>query len=167
MKTFIAFTLLIGIIAAGAGGALMGTRLARAATRPPHQEVLLLAPELSAGPRAGALTSPGGFTGFGGAPALKGDVARAGTVTAVDVETGRLSIESPGGAVSVRFTASDRMFRLGPLTNALAKGDVVLVRVEGGVAAGVMRVPPDLDVGVGTSDTFRQRGVPPPPPPDR
>jgi hypothetical protein len=57
------------------------------------------------------------------------------------------------------------MFRLGQLAGALAEGDVVVVRIEDGETAGLLRVPPGLDVGVGTSETFRQRGLPPPPPP--
>jgi hypothetical protein len=165
MKAFKAIVLFLGIVAAGAGGAYAGSRLADAATRPPHEQVVLLSPALSAGPRAGALTSPGGFTGFGGAPALNGDVARTGTVTAVDAASGVLTIETPGGEVSVRFTSLARMFRLGQLAGALAEGDVVVVRIEDGETAGLLRVPPGLDVGVGTSETFRQRGLPPPPPP--
>jgi len=167
VRTFVAFVLFLGVVAAGAVGAAAGTRLAAAATQPQHETVTLLAPGLSAGPRPGALTSPGGFTGFGGAPALKGEVARVGTVTAVDTETGELTLETRGGGVTVRFTSLDRMFQLQRLTSPLVEGDVVVVRIADGATAGVMRVPPDLDAGVGTSETFRQRGVPPPPPPDR
>jgi hypothetical protein len=160
VKTFIAVVVVLGVVAAGAGGAVAGSRLAQATTRPAHEQVFVYAPELSAGARAGALTSRGGFTGFGGAPALKGDVTRTLAITAVDTGTGRLMLADAGSDVTIRFTSRERLFRLEPLDGSLQAGDVVVVRIEQGRVAGIMRVPPDLDAGVGTSETLRQSGLP-------
>jgi hypothetical protein len=165
MRRLVPFALLLGVLFAAADGAFLGTRLARAVTRPGHEDVVIAAPALAAGPRPEALVAPGGFTGFGGAPALGGDVFRAGTVASVDGAGQTLVIQSQGSTATLRYTSTVRFFRLQPLVGSLTPGDLVVVRYQGDQPAGVMRVPADLEQGVGTSQTPHERGLPVIPPP--
>ncbi len=159
------FVLLAGVLLAGAAGASLGARLADAATRPGHTDLVIPAPALAAGPSADALRAPGGFTGFGGAPALSGYVFRTGTVTAVDAAQHSVTVESSGSVATVHYAATTRFFRLAPLTAPLSPGDVIVVRYDGNQPVGVMRVPSDLEQGIGASQSPRERGLPPITPP--
>ncbi|MBM3139294.1 MAG: hypothetical protein FJZ92_03530 [Chloroflexi bacterium] len=149
----------LSVFAAGAAGAFVGARLADAATRPADQHFVIRSPDLAAGPVPGALRSAGGFTGFGGAPALTGEVMRAGEIASVDPRQQQLVIGAPGSEVTIRYASTARLFRLRPLTGALAPGDVVIVRFQGDAPVGVLRVPADLEQGVGSQASPRQRGL--------
>jgi hypothetical protein len=165
VRRLVPFALLAGVLLAGAAGIALGTRLAHAATRPAHEDLVVPAPALAAGDAAGALHGPGGFTGFGGAPALGGAVVRAATVAAVDAQAHTITLQSPGSEAVVRYDATVRLFDLKPLDGALAPGDVVVVRYRGDTPIGLMRVPGDLEQGVGASKTPRERGLTPVPTP--
>lgn len=141
--------LLAALALAGAGGALFGVRLGERATEPGMDVVTIEAPERAAGTPAVALRSAGGFTGFGGTPALPGDVLRAGIIQ--DLQPGAFAIGAPGSTTEVRFRTPRRLLRIRPLGSALdgeldgalATGDVVVVRLVGGVPVGVLRVAGD------------------------
>jgi hypothetical protein len=165
VRRLVPFVLLAGVLIAGAAGALLGARLADAATRPGHEELVIAAPALAAGAAPDALRAPGGFTGFGGTPALTGAVVRAGTVASVDTDAHTITIDAPGSQATVRYSSTVRLFDLKPIAGALAPGDVVVVRFQGDGPVGVMRVPGDLEEGVGASKTPRERGAPIIPPP--
>lgn len=133
------------VLLAGAGGALLGVRLGDAASAPNVERIMLAAPETLAGPPQDAARSPGGFTGFGGPPAIRGEVQRGGTVQSV--EPGALVVGSAESSVTVRYTSPQRLFRIVPSAAPLRAGDLVQVRVEGGRAIAVLRLPPGLEQG--------------------
>jgi hypothetical protein len=159
MKRLISIALFVGVLFAAVDGALLGARVADATTQPGHQQLVIEAPALAAASRPDALRSPGGFTGFGGAPALTGNVLRSGAIASVDAAGGRFMINAPGSEVAIQYTTAVRLFRLRPLSGALHAGDVVVIHYRGDTPVGVLRVPTDLEQGVGTSETPRQRGI--------
>lgn len=140
-----AVAILAAVLLAGAGGALMGVRLGDAASAPDVERITLAAPETLAGPPPDAARSPGGFTGFGGPPAIRGEVQRGGVVQSV--EPGTLVIGSAESSVTVRYTSPQRLFRIVPAGAPLRAGDLVQVRVEDGRAVAVLRLPPGLEQG--------------------
>ena len=79
------------------GGARLGIALAERFTAPETVELLFVDPLQLAGTPDFALRSAGGFTGFGGPPALGGAVLRTGPVSAP--QAGPLAIEGPSSAV--------------------------------------------------------------------
>lgn len=83
------------------------------------------------------VTSRAGFTGFGGPPALQGDVLQAGVVT--DSTSGRIRLTFEGGGAEVDYADPSHLFRIGPLDRPLGTGDRVIVRLEGTKALGVLR----------------------------
>lgn len=157
MRTLATLALLASLVVAGAGGALAGMRLAARVSAPAERTVTIAAPELTdevSGAVAAAFRSAAGFTGFGGLPALRGDVLRSGVVqlgSGQDTPPGALTILEEGAHTAVRYRSADRLFRIAPGRVPLAAGDVVLIRVVEGVAVGVLRVPADLQPLVGAA----------------
>lgn len=133
------------VLLAGAGGGLLGMRLGDAASAPNIERVTVAAPEALAGPPQDAARSAGGFTGFGGPPAIRGEVQRSGTVQSAG--PGALVIGSAESSVTVRYTSSERLFRIAPAGTPPRAGDLVQVRVEGDHAAAILRLPPGLEQG--------------------
>ncbi len=136
------------LLTAGLAGAVLGTVAGERASEPRVEELVLTEPALLAETPAGALRSVGGFTGFGGLPALPGDVLRAGTV--VEGREGALVVDSGGSEAEIRFSSPSRLFRISALRDALGAGDIVVVRFVDGTPQAVLRVPPDLEEGAGT-----------------
>jgi hypothetical protein len=131
--------------AALAGGALTGTRLGRAASAPSVRKVSIAAPEGFAGPAPDTRRSAGGFTGFGGRPALAGNVLRGGTV-----ETnsgGNIVIATAESTLSLRTTSSERLFAITAASSPLRPGDAVQVYVRDGAVVAALRLPPGLGEG--------------------
>ena len=141
------------LVAAGLAGAVLGMVAGERASESEVELLVLPEPALLAETPPAALRSAGGFTGFGGLPALPGDVLRAGTVTEAAAEAagaGALVVEAGGSAAQIRFSSPARLFRIAALQGALGAGDVVLVRFVDGAPEAVLRVPPDLEEGAGT-----------------
>ena len=136
------------LLAAGLAGVVLGVAAGERASQPEVHELVVAEPALRAATVAAALRSAGGFTGFGGLPALPGDVLRAGTVA--EAEAGALVVDSGGSEAEIRFSAPLRLFRIAALREALRAGDIVVVRFAGGAPEAVLRVPPDLEEGAGT-----------------
>ena len=133
------------VILAGASGGILGVRLGNAASKPNVERVTVVAPQALAGPPQDAARSSGGFTGFGGPPALRGEVQRSGAVQSV--EPGALVIGSAESSVTVRYTTPERLFRITQSTAPLRPGDLLQVRIEGNIAAALLRLPSDLEQG--------------------
>jgi hypothetical protein len=162
VRRLIAVALLLSLVGAGAGGAWLGLRAGDFASRPGEDRLVLVAPETMAGPAEGALRSAGGFTGFGGAPALAGDVGRVGIVeehSAGDGDAGELRVVGEAGEARLRYSVPARLFRIQPIDQPVVPGDVVVLRYEGDRFTGILRVPPDIEEGIGRSETPRQRGI--------
>src|SRR5204863_73977 len=126
VKRLITIALCAGVLFAAVDGALLGARVADRVTQPGHQSLVIEAPALAAASRPEALRSPGGFTGFGGAPALTGNVMRSGAIASVDSGRGRFVIDAPGSEAAIQFTTAVRLFRLVPLSGVLRAGDLVV-----------------------------------------
>ncbi|TAK77871.1 MAG: hypothetical protein EPO16_04565 [Dehalococcoidia bacterium] len=135
----------VAVLLAGAGGALLGVRAGNAASAPDVERLTIAAPETFAEPPQDAARSPGGFTGFGGPPAIRGEVQRSGLVQSV--ESGALVVGTPESSVTVRYTSPQRLFRIVPAGAPLRAGDLVQVRVEDGRALAILRLPPGLEQG--------------------
>lgn len=132
-------------VAAIAGGGILGARLGREASTPQIRNVAIAAPEGFAGPATGARRSPAGFTGFGGKPALEGDVLRAGALESVN--GGNLVIATAESTLTVRASSVERLYTIGASSTPLRTGDSVQVLVRDGAVAGVLRLPPGLGQG--------------------
>lgn len=133
------------VLLAAAGGGALGVRLGRAASAPAVRHVAVAAAEGFAGPPADAARSPGGFTGFGGRPALGGEVLRSGTVETAG--GGATAIASPGSTLTVRVTSAERLYAIVPASAPLRAGDSVQVHARDGSAVAVLRLPPGLGQG--------------------
>ncbi len=141
MNRVITFISVIGVVAAAIAGAAAGVALGERASEPGTQTLTVLDPTLALdeGPN---LTSPGGFTGFEGAPALTGRVFRTGAFEALDGDTAYIA--SSSGALDLQIDSTARLLRLGPLAGALQPGDTVLIRYEDDEPVAILRVPSDL-----------------------
>ena len=135
------------LLAAGLAGAVVGIRAGEWASEPDVEQLVIADPSFLGGTPADALRSAGGFTGFGGLPALPGDVLRAGTV--VEADGGLLVVAAEGSATAIQYSAPARLFRIGPLARALGAGDLVVVRLEDGEPTGVLLVPSGIEEGLG------------------
>lgn len=144
-RRLVTFALTALVLAALASGALLGMRLGRAASAPVVRHVAISAPEGFAGPTADARRSIGGFTGFGGRPALAGDVLRGGTVETSS--RGNIVIATAGSTLTLRTSSTERLYVITAATMPLRPGDAVQVHVRDGVVIGVLRVPPGLGQG--------------------
>lgn len=133
------------VLAAFAGSALLGASFGRAASAPVVRQVSIAAPEAFAGPAADARRSPGGFTGFGGSPALAGDVLRGGTVEAAS--GGGIAIVTGTSTLTLRPTSGERIYAIAATNASLRPGDAVQVFVRDGAVTGVLKLPPGLGEG--------------------
>ena len=139
----------IAALAASAlGGLALGRWAGARASEPAVVQLVIEDPALSAAPVIEGWTSPGGFTGFGGLPALPGEVWRAALV--VESAPGRLVISSEGGTTTINFGEPVRLFEIGPL-DTVEVGDIAVVRLADGVVQAVLVVPPDLEQGSGVA----------------
>ena len=76
----------IGLLSAAAAGAAAGIVLGDRASEPGSRTLSLVDPAFQQLIAEPALRSDGGFTGFGGLPALNGRVLRFGTVRALELD---------------------------------------------------------------------------------
>ncbi len=134
-----------GLAIACALGAAAGVGLGHAASEPRVEEIEVTAPRSLTGPPEGTIRSSGGFTGFGGPPALRGEVQRSGPV--LSVESGSVTVGTMDSHSIVRFTSPERLFRIVPAGAPLKAGDLVQVRVDGDRATSLLRLPPGLEEG--------------------
>lgn len=129
---------LLSLIAIGGSGALLGVALGERSTEQGVEQLRIIDPLSFDAPPATALRSEGGFTGFGGLPALSGDVFRSGRVSASD--EGGLLITAEGTQTMIDFSRPLRLFRI-VSTQQVAVGDTVLVRRVDGEVTGVLVLP--------------------------
>lgn len=129
---------LLSLIAIGGSGALLGVALGERSTQQGVQHVRIIDPLSFDAPPATALRSQGGFTGFGGLPALSGDVFRSGRVSGSS--EGELLITAEGMQTVIDFSSPLRLFRI-ISTEQVAVGDTVLVRRVDGEVTGVLVLP--------------------------
>jgi hypothetical protein len=129
-----------GVVGAVAllGGGFAGVRLGQAASQPRVEEVRVVDPGALSGVPGLEVRSPAGFTGFGGPPALEGEVLRKGV--AAEAGSGSFTLVDGGARSQIDFSQPLRLYRVTPSTAPLALGDSVVVRFEGGRATGVLRV---------------------------
>lgn len=120
------------------GGGALGVRLGEAASRPRVEEIRVTDPGASSTAPGIEARSPAGFTGFGGPPALEGDVLRRGTAS--DVREGAFTLIDGTARSQVEFTQSLRLYRISPAATPLATGDSVVVSIDEGRATAVLRV---------------------------
>lgn len=130
--------LLIALVAAAPSGFYAGARIARTVTAPETELVAIGDPALATAIPDWAQRSAGGFTGFGGLPALPGDVLRSGTVT--ETSEGMLVVTGPDSETVITYSEPLRLYRIRPAAGALRSGDAVVVRLVGGTVTGVLRL---------------------------
>ncbi|MDP2327332.1 MAG: hypothetical protein Q8M79_04520, partial [Dehalococcoidia bacterium] len=151
-----ALALVAVLVAALGGGVLSGIALGERASRPGAQLLTLDDPRGTEAGVSTPLRSTAGFTGFEGRPALGGVVARVGAVG--DVEARSLAVVDGGGTLAISLTEPLRLYRLGPATQPLAAGDIVLLRLDAdGAPVAALRVPADLYEGDSRGETIRAR----------
>ena len=139
LSTRTAGVMIFALLAAVAGaGAFLGSAVASDLTERGEREVVLEDPQGFAQRPPGAKRSAGGFTGFGGLPALSGVVLHSGTIS--ESSDGSLLVDAPNVRTTVDFTEPLRLFRIRPAESPLAPGDVVLVRTADGTTTGVLRL---------------------------
>ena len=144
-ERFIVLAGLVLVIAAGAGGSLLGMRLGEAASAPAERRVAITDPDMATIDTAVA-RSAGGFTGFGGRPALRGEVLRSGEIKSAG--TGSIEVASPESVSTVRYSTTERLFRIAASSAPLRAGDLVQVQVKDGAVTAALRLPPGLDEGI-------------------
>jgi len=144
-RRLVTFAIAGAVIAAFASGGLLGVRFGRAASAPVVRQVSIAAPEAFAGPAADARRSPGGFTGFGGSPALAGSALRGGTVGTVG--SGSVAIVTGESTLTLRPTSAERLYTIAAATTPIRAGDAVQVLSRDGVVTGLLRLPPGLGEG--------------------
>jgi hypothetical protein len=145
-ERFILLASLVLVVAAGAGGGLLGLRLGEAASAPAQRRLTVADPDGAVLDEAAAGRSAGGFTGFGGRPALRGEVLRTGEIKAAS--SGAIDLASTESGATVRYTTPERLFRIAALSGPLRPGDLVQVLVRDGAVTGVLRLPAGLDAGI-------------------
>lgn len=139
LSTRAAGVMVFVLLAALAGaGAFLGSAVASNLTEPGERVVVLEDPRGFAQTPAWAKRSAGGFTGFGGLPALPGVVLHSGTIS--ESSDGSLLVDAPHVRTTVDFAEPLRLFRIRPAQSPLAPGDVVLVRTVDGTITGVLRL---------------------------
>lgn len=142
----VAAVTIAALVASALGGLVLGRWAGERASEPEVIEVMIVDPALSAADADEGWLSEGGFSGFGGLPALPGEVWRAARV--VESSPGRLVITSDGATTTVDYRAPARLFEIAPV-DGVEVGDVVVVRLVDGVAASMLVVPPDVEEGSG------------------
>lgn len=136
----------VAIVASVLGGLTLGRWAGARASEPTVVQLVIEDPALSAAPAIDGWISDGGFTGFGGLPALPGDVWRRAHV--LESEPGRLVIQSEGATTTIRFREPLRLFEIVPLDTIEAR-DIAVLRLVDGLVQAVLVVPPDLEQGSG------------------
>ena len=147
----------LGLLGLGAAGVFAGIVLGDRASEPGSTTLTLVDPAFQQLLAEDAVRSDGGFTGFGGLPALNGRVLRFGTVEAVALDPpspagtigGSLTVAADGALAIVRFVRIERFFAIEPASQPLQPGDLVQLRVEGDQAVSTLLLPPDLEAGAG------------------
>ena len=134
------------LVAAALAGLVLGRWAGEQASAPTVVELAIEDPALAAADADEGWTTRGGFTGFGGLPALPGEVWRAAHV--VESEPGRLVITSGGATTTIDYRATSRLFEIVP-GDGFEVGDIVVVRIVDGVIAAMLVVPPDVEEGSG------------------
>ncbi len=135
------------LVAAALAGLVLGRWAGDRASAPTVVELAIEDPALAAADADEGWTTRGGFTGFGGLPALPGEVWRAAHV--VESEPGRLVVTSGGATTTIDYRATSRLFEIVP-GDSIEVGDIVVVRMVGGVIAAMLVVPPDVEEGSGS-----------------
>ena len=134
------------LLVAGLAGLLVGRWAGERASEPSVELLLIEDPTLAGGDAVEGWTSAGGFTGFGGLPALPGGVLRAASV--VESAPGRLVVEAEGSTTTIQFLEPVRLFEIVPAP-PIEAGDVIVVRLLDGVPEALLIVPRDLEEGTG------------------
>lgn len=135
------------LVASALGGLVLGRWAGERASEPAVIEVVIDDPALAAADADEGWTTRGGFSGFGGLPALPGEVWSAARV--VESEPGRLVITSDGATTAIDYRSPSRLFEIAPAAG-VEVGDIVVVRIVDGVAVAMLVAPPDLEEGSGT-----------------
>lgn len=130
--------LVLALVALAGGGFVAGAAAGRAVSEPGELRLVFSDPTQMDTTPGVAQRSGGGFTGFGGSPALPGDVLRTGVVGGVD--DGSFTVDAAGASIVVSYGEPQRLFRIERATTPLVEGDVVLVRLVDGAVTGVLRV---------------------------
>lgn len=132
------WSMALAVIAVAAAGLFAGMRAGSLASEPGVEELRFVDPNTLETTLQSAAKSAGGFTGFGGAPALSGDVLRTGSLASVDADG--IRVDEPAASLNVVFEDGTRRFRIAPVSTPLAPGDRVVVRTEDSQVTGVLRV---------------------------
>jgi len=127
----------VGVLAL-VGGVALGVRLGKAASRPGVEEIRVADPGGLAANAGNEALSAGGFSGFGGPPALEGEVLRRGTAT--EVSAGGLGLLDGAATSRIEFTQPLRLYQVTPSSAELVAGDSVVVKIADGRALAVLRV---------------------------
>lgn len=143
----VAAVTIAALVAAALAGLVLGRWAGERASAPTVVELVIEDPALAAAGADEGWTTRGGFTGFGGLPALPGEVWRAAHV--VESEPGRLVVTSGGATTTIDYRATSRLFEIVP-GDSIEVGDIVVVRMVGGVIAAMLVVPPDVEEGSGS-----------------
>lgn len=128
----------LAVVVVVVAGFVIGMRLGAVVSEPGVAELRFVDPRVLDSVPSSTVRSAGGFTGFGGAPALTGGVLRSGQLAGI--EPGRITVEGPSATLEVSHDGGTRLFRLAAATSDLAPGDRVVLRTESGQVAGVLRV---------------------------
>ncbi len=155
ISTTAAIGLVLAALAGGAAGVYLGSEVSEQDTR----VLSIVDPEFQQLVPEAAIRSTGGFTGFGGLPALGGRVLRFGTVEAVELDDpgedgairGTITIAGNGATTTVRFVRVERLFSIDAAGAGLQVGDLVQLRIEDDRAISVLRLPPDIEAGAGVA----------------
>ncbi|MYE32233.1 MAG: hypothetical protein F4X80_06205, partial [Chloroflexi bacterium] len=131
----VAAVTIAALVAAALAGLVLGRWAGERASAPTVVELVIEDPALAAADADEGWTTRGGFTGFGGLPALPGEVWRAAHV--VESEPGRLVVTSGGATTTIDYRATSRLFEIVP-GDSIEVGDIVVVRMVGGVIAAML-----------------------------
>jgi hypothetical protein len=116
------------------------------ASEPEEQRLAITDPGAVRSAGDEAARSAGGFTGFGGRPALRGEVLRTGRID--NISGGVIVVASPESAATVRYSTPERLYRIARASTPLRAGELVQLLVKDEAVIGVLRVPPGLDEGI-------------------
>lgn len=129
--------LAVALFVALGAGAVSGARLGERASRADARELTIVEPDSLPARATAEVTSVAGFSGFGGPPALQGEVLRHGTAS--DVTARGFDLVDAAATTSVEYSEPGRLYRIVPARSELAPGDPVLVRIEGTRAIAILR----------------------------
>lgn len=136
-RRVMAIALAVALLAALATGGLAGARLGERVSRADARELTIVEPDSLAERVAVESTSVAGFSGFGGPPALQGEVLRHGAASGI---TSRgFELIDGAATTAVDYSAPTRLYRIVTTSDQLALGDSVLVRIDGTRAIAILR----------------------------